>query len=114
VQELGGSTARQPAKLASGDIPYRGRHAQFRNGLDGGQEFELFCEFDKFCDAREFSKICDIYELQESCGFRDRCSGTGYAMGGEGKRKIVLCIACFAYLLLLVVVVELVFPLLLY
>jgi len=39
VQELGGSTARQPARLASGDIPYCGHHAQFRNGLAGGQDF---------------------------------------------------------------------------
>jgi len=32
VQELGGSTARQTAELARGNIPYHGRHAQFVNG----------------------------------------------------------------------------------
>jgi len=32
VQELGGSIARQIAKLASGNIPYHGRHAHFVSG----------------------------------------------------------------------------------
>jgi len=32
VQELGGSTARQIAKLASRNIPYHKHHAQFMNG----------------------------------------------------------------------------------
>jgi len=32
VQELGGSTATQVAKLANRNIPYHGRHAQFTNG----------------------------------------------------------------------------------
>ena len=42
ADELGGSTARQPARLASGEIPYRGRHAQCRDGLDGGGRNWLF------------------------------------------------------------------------
>jgi len=32
VQGLGGSRARQIAKLVNGNIPYHGRHAQFMNG----------------------------------------------------------------------------------
>jgi len=32
VQELGGSTARQLAKLANGNTPYHRHHAQFMNG----------------------------------------------------------------------------------
>jgi len=36
VQELGGSTARQTAELANGNIPYHERHGQFINGLAGG------------------------------------------------------------------------------
>jgi len=45
VQELGGSTARQPAQLASGNIPYHEHHGQL--GLARGQEsfFSHFCEF---------------------------------------------------------------------
>jgi len=63
VQELGESTARQTAKLASGNVPHRKCPAQFMNGGSLGgrrlsvfvlflgvqfslvQEFELFQEF---------------------------------------------------------------------
>ena len=38
MQELGGSIARQVAKLASGNIPYHRCHAQFMNGT-GGMKF---------------------------------------------------------------------------
>ena len=39
MQELGGSTGRQTARLANGNIPYQRHHAQLRNGgLPGGRK----------------------------------------------------------------------------
>jgi len=73
----------QRAKLAGGNIPYCGHHAQFINGgwLEKGgrnllffREFSLFPEFGKFCIICEFGEIC---ELQETHRFHNRCSGTG-------------------------------------
>jgi len=71
----------------------------------------FFCEFGEFCKIREFGKICKIPELWETRGFRDGCSGTGHAIGHCVMRKIVLCISCFADLLVVVVAI---FPLLSY
>jgi len=63
-------------------------------------EFGLFsCEFGKF---HEICKIHEILELWETHGFHDCCSGTGYATDRWAVRKFVLCIAYFAYSLLLV------------
>jgi len=50
VQELGGSTARQIAKLANGNIPYHRCRAQFLNGVGGGVgqesiDFSVYWEF---------------------------------------------------------------------
>jgi len=65
----------------------------------------FICEFCLFPTSSASSvklvncnKIC---ELQALCGFHDCCSGTGCTTGCQRVRKIVLCIACFAYLLLL-------------
>jgi len=64
-------------KLAKGNIPYHGHHAQFMHGgWPGGQEFSFFHEFDLF---REFECFQEFRELWETCRFRDCCSGTGYA-----------------------------------
>ena len=70
MQELGESTARQPAKLANGNIPYHGHHVQSRNGGWPGserlsallifhefesslvQEFKLFHKFSEIRDCR--------------------------------------------------------------
>jgi len=69
VQELGGSTVRQTAKLANGNIAYHRHHAQFINGgWPGGRkhsallffkssldrEYKLFQEFCEICEIREF------------------------------------------------------------
>jgi len=62
----------------------------------------VFDESYKIC---EFGKIREIHELQENHSFLDHCSGTGYAIGQWAVRNTVLCIACFAYSLLLVIVV---------
>jgi len=82
VQELGGSTARETAKLANGNIPHHRRPAQFMNGDWLGdrnlfvvvfppllsefkfslvQELELFQEFSLL---GEFCEICNIHEFQ--------------------------------------------------
>ena len=45
MQELGGSMARQTARLASGNVLYHGCHAQFRNGGWSGRRNTLFHEF---------------------------------------------------------------------
>ena len=56
--------------------------------------FDLFCEFEFFfC---EFGEFCEIRK------FCDRCSGTGCAVSCRVVRKIVLCMACFAYSLTIV------------
>jgi len=83
----GAQPGSQP-KLANGHIPYHRRHAQFMNrswpgGWGWGQEFR------------------EIRELCKCCEFPNHCLGTGCAIGCQAVRKIVLCIACFAYLLLL-------------
>ena len=67
----------------------------------------FFGEFGKFCKIHEFGEIREIHKLPDICGFRNCCLGTGCAIGRWVVRKIVLCIACFAYSLLL-----LLFPLL--
>ena len=48
MQEVGGSLARQIAKLDNGNIPYHKHHAQFMNGgWPGGESYwlSLFHEF---------------------------------------------------------------------
>jgi len=116
----GAQPGSQP-ELASGNTPYHRHRAQFMNGswLRGQesslfQECGLFCEFGEFCETLTFGETCRIHELRETHGFRDCCSGTGYAIGHRAVRKDVLCIAaCFAYSLQLLLL-ALVFPLLSY
>jgi len=45
MQELGGSTAMQIAKLASGNIPDHKCHAQFTNRVDQGAGSSLLFSF---------------------------------------------------------------------
>jgi len=90
----GAQPGSQP-ELASGNIPCH-RHAQFTNGgwLEGRNSlFSVSLNF--FCEFNESS------ELWKACGFHDCCLGTGYAIAYQVVRKTVFCIACFAYLLLL-------------
>ena len=76
MQELGGSTARQIAKLVNGNVPYHRCHAQFRNGgwPGGGIIFySLFCEFksslvwefDLFLEFSVFWEFCEIHDIWE-------------------------------------------------
>jgi len=83
------------------------------------QKFDLFLfpmSFGQLCEIHEFGEICGIRELHETSRFRDHCSGTGYAIGCQAVRKVVLCIDCFAYslLLLLLSLVVVLFALLSY
>jgi len=83
VRELGGSTARQPAKLANRNIPYHRRRAQF---VDGGwpgrvvgsgiSAFQLFWEF-KSSLVREFELCWEFHEKSANLVFCDHCLGTG-------------------------------------
>jgi len=65
----------------------------------------LFPKFSNFCEIHEFGKICEIHELWEIGGFHDCCSGTGCAISHWTVRKIVLCIACFAYSITITIVI---------
>jgi len=106
-------------KLASGNLPYHGRHALFTNGgWPGGRklsgflvsvssnplfhEFELFWEFIFLGRFAEFSNTRKL-------GVPQLLIGDWLLISHLVVRKIVLCIVCFAYelltLLLLVVVV---------
>jgi len=128
VQELGGSTARQLAQAGQWEysIPWMScsvyewglarrqesslfhelelfhefglLHSEFKHA----HQFGLFPEFGEFCEIREIIEIC---ELQETCRFYNCCSETGYAIGCWAVRKTVWCIACFAYSVILVVMV---------
>jgi len=88
----GGSTARQLAQAAQRSIPYHRHHALYMNGgwLRGRNSLFFLHKIHRFCNC---------------------CSGTGYTAGHRVVRNTVLCIACFAYTLLVAVVV---FPLLSY
>jgi len=76
VQELGGRTARQIAKLANGNIPYLRRRAQFINGdWPKGQESflshlcefksSLFQEFKFFQKFSLFLEFCEIHKIRK-------------------------------------------------
>jgi len=70
----------------------------------------FFHEFGEFNKTRKFSKTHEICELREIHGFCDYCSGTGNTAGHWVVRETVLCIACFAYSVVVVVVVLLLSP----
>jgi len=72
VQELGGGTARQPARAGHGNIPHGGQHAQFigedwpgaRNPLFSmSWEFGLFCGFGLFFGSSAKSEFCVLPSL---------------------------------------------------
>ena len=74
VQQLGGSTARQIAKMASGNIPYHGHHAQFRNrGWPGGRKLWALLVFQEF---RGFFCITFVKFSNSHLASYDCCSGT--------------------------------------
>jgi len=104
VQELGGSTARQPAqagqwKYFTPQMPCSVYEWRLARGQEASSvSSSLFCEFEFFC---EFGKIRELREIRESCEIHGRCSGTGCAIGHAVVRKIVMCITCFEYSLLL-------------
>jgi len=105
VQELGRSTTRQTAKLASGNIPYHKRHAQFMNGVGWGINLA-------------FSLLSMSFESALGQGL----NSFGLQISRQVVRKMVLYIFCFAYsslslllpLLLSVLLVIFVFPFLSY
>ena len=82
--------------------------------IPGVQNFayiwSFFHEGGEFCKIHKFGEIHKIHEVCETRRFCNHCSGTGHAIGHEAVRRTVLCITCFAYSLLVV----LVFPLLSY
>ena len=77
MQELGGSTGRQTAKLANGNILYHTCHAQIKNGGWLGArkvlaflvfwEFEssLVQEFKLFWEFGVLGEFCEIRKIQE-------------------------------------------------
>ena len=106
VQELGGSTARQIAKLAKGNIPYHGRHAQFMNGGSPGRRSSPFLRVRTFLWVQSVFRSFAQFTKSASSVFRDRCPGTGYATGRRAvRKKIVLYIIWVAYSLLLLLVI---------
>ena len=73
-------------------------------GLAGGRNSLFSVSLIFFREFGELYKICEsgkISELWEIGGFRGCCLGTGYAIGHQAMRKILMCIACFAYSFLL-------------
>jgi len=68
-------------------------------GSARGQESSFSHEFDLFCEFELFKEFCKIHK------FCDRCLVTGCKSVMTWWEKIVLCIACFQYALLLPVVV---------
>jgi len=111
VQELGGSTARQTAKLARGNNPYHRCHAQFmKGGLAGGQEYSFARSFNHFY----FSGSSDFFEFGLFFGssvkfvssmFYACCLGTGYTIGHwvvREKNYSVFClfVIIFSFVLL--------------
>jgi len=97
----------------NGDWPM-GRNALFWefNSLSTSLNFSVSSVF--FCEFREFCKVHQFSEIQEICEFCDRCLGTGCTISHWVVRKIVLCIASFAYSLLLSLLLVLFVPLLSY
>jgi len=68
MQELGGSTPRQTAKMTNGNIPYHRCHAQFVNGdWPGGRRLLFFSCFHEF----KPSFIWEFKFLGESCETHD-------------------------------------------
>ena len=75
MPELGGSRARQLAKLANGNIPCHGHCARFMNGgwLGGRNLYSCFYEFEsspvqEFKLFQEFHEICEFWALQSLLG----------------------------------------------
>ena len=100
----GAQPGREP-KLASGNIPCHGHHAQFRNGgWLGGREFSallVFREFKSFlvqeCELFwEFTLFQDLCKFCKGCEFLITARGLTANWPSSGD-KIVLCIVCFTY-----------------
>ena len=119
-----GAQPGRPPKLADGNIPYHGRHAQFMNEGWGrrGQESpffnSLFCEFESslvwaFKLIQEFGlfqEFCEIHDFQRSL-----ITAHGLAVARSlGSEQTVLSIVCSAYSLLSLLLAVVVFPLLSY
>jgi len=68
---MGGGEARQTAKLASGNLPYHGHHAQFMNGgwLGGGscQVFVFFFFFSQKLESSLGWEFKVLFGLQICC-----------------------------------------------
>jgi len=70
-------------KLASGNIPYHGHHAQLtaRSSPGGRRLFLFFSELESSCvwEFKLFQELRLFWEFFEICesGFCDCCSGTG-------------------------------------
>jgi len=80
--------------LANGNIPYHRHHAlRINQGWLGGKNLSVSLASSVNSETHEFCKFCNC------------CSGTGCTIGCWAVRKIVLCIACFAYSVIVVVVV---------
>ena len=62
-----------------------------------------FCEFNKFYKFVELHKTHKFCEIHRCHKFHDCCSGTGCAITYKAVRKIVFCIACFAFIVIVVV-----------
>jgi len=70
VQELGGSTARNIAKVASGNTPSHRLHAQFINGGWLGVRNPLFQQFQLSFLVREFELFQEFHLFQEFVKFK--------------------------------------------
>jgi len=80
MEGRGENTARQPPKLASGNIPYHRCHAQFTNRVGGGGGFFsvlLICMSlnSLWSGSSHFSATFAKFMI---LGFHDLCSGTDY------------------------------------
>jgi len=84
VQELGGSTARQIAKLANRNIPYHRHHAQFTKAGWPGDRDLLFCvglnallsESSNFSSSSGLFGGFAKFTKSSMSGFHDRFMGT--------------------------------------
>ena len=102
-------------RLAKGNIPYHGRHAEFVNGrwLGAGILFYslFFCEFSHF--SMSLASSAKFVSWAKSVKFMSSGKPEGSAIAAwgltanqsSGGEKTVLCAVCFAYSLLLLVVV---------
>ena len=123
MQGLGGSTARQIAKVANGNIPYHRHHTQFMNrGWRGGRNAFFFSflrvrilsclGLQTFLGVSSFLGVLQNLQYLRGLGSVIAAQGLATTQTSDGD-KIALCIDYFVYsllsLLLLLIVVVVVF-----